>query len=246
MITKLLRLSVLALTLSSSSAWASLQSTGRDSFKYTANDGTEKSIKITGFTRFKNAADYLKSSAFGNSREKSTTPPQGAGYEVSSLSCSPQAAGNMTLRDLKHDQELKGPVISTIYAIRFGEDTTNSNSIGFIIVLANGTKLLNFEYHCSVMGIKSGYYKDKTIHQALSDMQSQGSFLGVSASNQALSYWHAPEDFEQTYLNRFKVEESHTLTATILLEHFIVSGAGVINIPGLGQTTYTITEQLNL
>ena len=31
---------------------------------------------------------------------ESTTPPQGAGYDVSSLSSSPQAAGNMTQRDL--------------------------------------------------------------------------------------------------------------------------------------------------
>ena len=34
--------------------------------------------------------------------QKSTTPPQGAGYEASSVSSSPQAAGNMTHREMNY------------------------------------------------------------------------------------------------------------------------------------------------
>ena len=70
----------------------------------TTTDSDHQYLGCTGYPSSNGAATQPQRSQF-HGYYQSTTPPQGAGYEVSSVNSSPQAAGDMTRRDLSMQRQ---------------------------------------------------------------------------------------------------------------------------------------------
>ncbi|WP_257254193.1 MULTISPECIES: hypothetical protein [unclassified Endozoicomonas] len=204
--------------------WATVEIIGPDTFTYTDSTGSKKTRQIRGYTRPENLEQYL------------------------------QLAAANSETTLKIDRDLKERRISKVYFIQFSADpegiVDQSENIGFIVILNDGTALLSFDYLSSPMKIASTYDQTKARDRLESHIYNhavQFGFLDQGSMESVL--WSMPsssnQNFKQLGFRRDK-KKTTRYQATFLIPYLNLSGQGTLEIRNIGTYQYTILESASV
>lgn len=201
--------------------WATVEITGANTFKYTDSDGNTKTRQIHGYTKPENIDHYLQS-AISDSK---------------------------TI--LQIDRDLSERTISKVYFVQFSADPEGfieqSENIGFIIILNDGTALLNFDFLCSPAPVVSTCDPSAANAKLRSHLLRCGDYIGEVSQGAMtpLGLWSTAStvsrDLKQFGFQRDK-EKTDRYQATFLIPNLRISGQGTLEIRNLGTYQYTILE----